>query len=50
VLERDYDAAEAVFKALIPPGHRATFEPFIIREDNLAKLPLSTGNEDGRTG
>jgi GTP-binding protein HflX len=47
VLERDYDAAEAVFKALIPPSHRATFEPFIIREDNLAKLPLPSGNEDG---
>jgi len=50
VLERDYDAAEAVFKALIPPSHRATFEPFIIREDNLAKLPLPSGNEDGWTG
>ena len=37
VLERDYDAAEAVFKALIPPSHRATFESYIIREDNLAK-------------
>jgi GTP-binding protein HflX len=37
VLERDYDAAEAVFKALIPPSHRATFEQFITREDNLAK-------------
>ena len=47
VLERDYDAAEAVFKALIPPSHRATFEPVIIREDNLAKLPLPSGNEDG---
>jgi len=37
VLERDYDAPEAVFKALIPPSHRALFEPFIIREDDLAK-------------
>ena len=37
VLERDYDAAEAVFKVLIPPSHRATFERFIIREDDLAK-------------
>jgi GTP-binding protein HflX len=37
VLERNYDAAEAVFKALIPPSHRATFERFIIRENNLAK-------------
>ena len=37
VLERDYDAAEAVFKALIPPSHRAAFEPFIIREDDLKK-------------
>ena len=37
VLERDYDAAEAVFKALIPPSHRATFERFIIRENKLAK-------------
>ena len=37
VLERDYDAAEAVFKALIPPTHRGTFESYIIREDNLAK-------------
>ena len=37
VLERDYDAAEAVFKALIPPSHRATFESYIIREGNLAK-------------
>ena len=37
VLERDYDAAEAVFKALIPPSHRATFESYIIGEDNLAK-------------
>ncbi len=37
VLERDYDAAEAVFKALIPPSHRAAFEPFIIREDGLKK-------------
>ena len=36
VLERNYDAAEALFKALIPPSHRATFEPFIIREENLA--------------
>ena len=36
--------------ALIPPSHRATFEPFIIREDNLAKLPLPSGNEDGWTG
>ena len=50
VLERDYDAAEAVFKAFIPPSHRAVFEPFIIREDNLAKLPLPSGNEDGWTG
>ena len=50
VLERDYDAAEAMFKALIPPSHRATFAPFIIREDNLAKLPLPSGNEDGWTG
>ncbi len=50
VLERDYDAAEAGFKALIPPSHRATFEPFIIREDNLAKLHLPSGNEDGWTG
>ena len=37
VLERDYDAPEAMFKALIPPSHRAAFEPFIIREDDLAK-------------
>jgi len=37
VLERDYDAPEAVFKALIPPSHRALFEPFIIRKDDLAK-------------
>ena len=37
VLERNYDAAEAVFKALIPPSHRATFERFIIRENKLAK-------------
>ena len=37
VLERDYDASEALFKALIPPSHRALFEPFIIREDDLAK-------------
>ena len=37
VLERDYDAAEAMFKALIPPSHRATFESYIIREDNSAK-------------
>ncbi len=37
VLERDYDAAEAVFKALIPASHRTTFESYIIREDNLAK-------------
>ena len=37
VLERDYDSAEALFKALIPPSHRAQFEPFIIREDDLAK-------------
>jgi len=37
VLERDYDAAEAVFKVFIPPSHRATFERFIIREDDLAK-------------
>ena len=37
VLERDYDAAEALFKALIPPSHRAQFEPFIIRGDDLAK-------------
>ena len=37
VLERDYDAAEAVFKALIPPSHRAAFESFIIREDDLKK-------------
>ena len=37
VLERDYDAAEAVFKAFIPPSHRAVFEPFIIREGDLAK-------------
>ena len=37
VLERDYDAPEAVFKALIPPSHRALFEPFIIRNDDLAK-------------
>ena len=38
VLERDYDASEALFKALIPPSHRALFEPFIIREDDLAKV------------
>jgi GTP-binding protein HflX len=37
VLERDYDAPEAVFKALIPPSHRALFEPFIIRKDELGK-------------
>ena len=37
VLERDYDAPEAVFKALIPPSHRALFEPFIIRKDDLGK-------------
>ena len=37
VLERDYDSAEALFKALIPPSHRAQFEPFIIHEDDLAK-------------
>ena len=37
VLERDYDASEALFKALIPPSHRALFEPFIIREDDLAR-------------
>jgi len=37
VLERDYDAPEAVFKAFIPPSHRAVFEPFIIREGDLAK-------------
>ena len=37
VLERDYDAPEAVFKALFPPSHRALFEPFIIRKDELGK-------------
>ena len=37
VLERDYDAPAAVFKALIPPSHRALFEPFIIRKDELGK-------------
>ena len=37
VLERNYDGAEAVFKALIPPNHLAHFESFIIAEDELAK-------------
>jgi GTP-binding protein HflX len=37
VLERDYNGTKAVFKVLVPPDHRAAFEPFIIREDGLAK-------------
>ena len=37
VLERNYDGAEAVFKALIPPNHLAHFESFITAEDELAK-------------
>ena len=37
VLERNYDGAEAVFKALIPPNHIAHFESFITAEDQLAK-------------
>ncbi|MBO61506.1 MAG: GTPase HflX [Verrucomicrobiales bacterium] len=37
VLERNYDGAEAVFKALIPPNHLAHFESFITAEDQLAK-------------
>ena len=37
VLERNYDGAEAVFKALIPPNHFAHFESFITAEDELAK-------------
>ena len=37
VLERNYDGAEAVFKALIPPNHLAYFESFITAEDELAK-------------
>ncbi len=36
VLERNYDGAEAVFKALIPPNHIAHFESFITAEDQLA--------------
>jgi GTP-binding protein HflX len=43
VLERDYDAPEAVFKALIPPSHRATFESYIIREDKLAQASSPIG-------
>ena len=37
VMERNYDGAEAVFKALIPPNHLAHFESFITAEDELAK-------------
>ncbi|MDP6794182.1 MAG: GTPase HflX [Verrucomicrobiota bacterium] len=37
VLERDYNGNKAVLKVLVPPDHRAAFEPFIIREDGLAK-------------
>ena len=37
VLERNYDGAEAVFKALIPPNHLTHFESFITAEDELAK-------------
>jgi len=37
VLERNYDGAEALFKALIPPNHLAHFESFITAEDELAK-------------
>ncbi len=37
VLERDYNGTKAEYKVLVPPDHRAAFEPFIIREDGLAK-------------
>jgi GTP-binding protein HflX len=37
VLERNYDGADAVFKALIPPNQIAHFESFITTDDQLAK-------------
>ena len=37
VLERDYNGNKAVLKVLVPPDHRAAFEPFIIPEDTPTK-------------
>ena len=37
VLERDYNNTKALIKVLVPPDHRAAFEPFIIQDDSPAK-------------
>ncbi|MEE2947964.1 MAG: GTPase HflX [Verrucomicrobiota bacterium] len=37
VLERDYNGNKAVLKVLVPPDHRAAFEPFIIPEATPTK-------------